>query len=908
MAGSNLSFVIALKFLTENFNKGTTKVKASLYSLQRQFISLTAAIGAGSIGLSGFASKLINTAKETSRVGVALKNVSKTEAEYVESQRWLLDLSKKYGVEINSLTSGYTKFKAAADISNMSLADQRKIFESVSRAAVAFGLSTEDQRGVFMALAQMMSKGKVQAEELRLQLAERMPVAIQAMAKAVGGNVSQLDAMMKQGKVLSNDVLPKFADALNELIPKADTDKLDRYITDIQNIFTNLVRDANVEGVFKRVLQVVASTLEVIAKNVNLVIQAVKVGLWGALGKGMQSIWGGFVSNYDKAVAFAEQKVKGGQRAAKRAAQAEMAYNTAIADHAKAMEAQRVMSAKASAEERIAIEARVAQTTQKLEETKTAHFKAQEKLKSNALKVSEQERVMAQQATATGWTKAFNVVKFSASSAWLALKNIFKTNVYTAIFALLMRFGQHLWDIHKRAKDVRKALEGAVEPIKEVEDLTKWQSLLGDKNEEIRSGALEQINSILGTRLQKEEDINAAVAKRIQLRKLEADLEVLTPTLIEARKRYEKVHDPNAPRYQRLWWAATGVQASAGRHYRDLSNKEKELLTELAKLTTPTQTTDLTVNGEGGSKGKVEIPVVLKAEKIEFEPIEMPEFTDPEIDIAPIDYRDKSRDWKLSNTEVLEADLNQAKQYLDELRAYAAKTGEDLYFEITEQMMNVDTLEEAFRLAELADAAKEVQKELADTKLGLFTDSVNNIEGVVSAFARLNEVMEENGDSWERVAAILGVFKSITDGVISTIETIMALKELQAKQERIDAQKNTNAKQGEAVANATTEASKMPFPYNIVAIATAVSAVLAAFASIPKFANGGVVGGNSPTGDKILARLNSGEGVLTRTGMGTLYNMMQGGAGLQVSGEFKVKGRDLVAAIKQNEKFQNRTK
>lgn len=222
--------------------------------------------------------------------------------------------------------------------------------------------------------------------------------------------------------------------------------------------------------------------------------------------------------------------------------------------------------------------------------------------------------------------------------------------------------------------------------------------------------------------------------------------------------------------------------------------------------------------------------------------------------------------------------------------------------------MNVDTLEEAFRLAELADAAKEVQKELADTKLGLFTDSVNNIEGVVSAFARLNEVMEENGDSWERVAAILGVFKSITDGVISTIETIMALKELQAKQERIDAQKNTNAKQGEAVANATAEASKMPFPYNIVAIATAVSAVLAAFASIPKFANGGVVGGNSPTGDKILARLNSGEGVLTRTGMGTLYNMMQGGAGLQVSGEFKVKGRDLVAAIKQNEKFQNRTK
>lgn len=907
MAGSNLSFVIALKFLTENFNKGTTKVKASLYSLQRQFISLTAAIGAGSIGLSGFASKLINTAKETSRVGVALKNVSKTEAEYVESQRWLLDLSKKYGVEINSLTSGYTKFKAAADISNMSLADQRKIFESVSRAAVAFGLSTEAQRGVFMALAQMMSKGKVQAEELRLQMAERMPVAIQAMAKAVGGNVSQLEAMMEQGKVLSNDVLPKFADALNELIPKADTDKLDRYITDIQNIFTNLVRDANVEGVFKRVLQVVASTLEVIAKNVNLVIQAVKVGLWGALGKGMQSIWGGFVSSYDKAVAFAEQKVKGGQRAAKRAAQAEMAYNTAIADHAKAMEAQRAMSANASAEERIAIEARVAQTTKKLKEAETTHFKAQEKLKSNALKVSEQERAMAQQATATGWAKVINVVKFSASRALVALRNLFFSNIWTAALAVVGSLGAKLYNIVRdtyRLKNAAKEIAN-VEATPEMKELDMNLSLIRSKDDAVRAGAIEKINQILGTQLSKEEDINKAVETRLKLLNAEMSLreaEKLRDTAVKQRALKER-DGIGSDSYQAAHAMVLERQGDV-----DYWSREIARLAGIEK-TYKSKTSNLfPLGGGGGSKGKVEIPVVLKAEKIEFEPIEMPEFTDPEIDIAPIDYRDKSRDWKLSNTEVLEADLNQAKQYLDELRAYAAKTGEDLYFEITEQMMNVDTLEEAFRLAELADAAKEVQKELADTKLGLFTDSVNNIEGVVSAFARLNEVMEENGDSWERVAAILGVFKSITDGVISTIETIMTLKELQAKQERIDAQKNTAAKQGEAVANATTEASKMPFPYNIVAIATAVSAVLAAFASIPKFANGGVVGGNSPTGDKILARLNSGEGVLTRTGMGTLYNMMQGGAGLQVSGEFKVKGRDLVAAIKQNEKFQNRTK
>ena len=144
--------------------------------------------------------------------------------------------------------------------------------------------------------------------------------------------------------------------------------------------------------------------------------------------------------------------------------------------------------------------------------------------------------------------------------------------------------------------------------------------------------------------------------------------------------------------------------------------------------------------------------------------------------------------------------------------------------------------------------------------------------------------------------------------MISVISSVQRVRELEAEANKINAAQNITNAQGEAVANATREGSKMPFPYNLVAIATGVAAVMSAFASLPKFANGGIVGGNSTTGDKILARLNSGEGVLTRTGMGTLYSMMNGGGSMRISGEFKVKGRDLMAAIEQNNKFINRTK
>jgi hypothetical protein len=39
-------------------------------------------------------------------------------------------------------------------------------------------------------------------------------------------------------------------------------------------------------------------------------------------------------------------------------------------------------------------------------------------------------------------------------------------------------------------------------------------------------------------------------------------------------------------------------------------------------------------------------------------------------------------------------------------------------------------------------------------------------------------------------------------------------------------------------------------------------ALILAAAALPAFANGGIVGGNSYTGDKVLARVNSGEMIL----------------------------------------------
>lgn len=272
MAGK-LSFSIAINLLTEQFKRGANQVKATFKALQMQILTFVAALGAGGIGLSNLVSRFVDVARETNRVTTALKNVSGGLAKYADNQRYLLDMAKKYGLEINALTGNFAKFTAAASVSGMTMQEQKKIFESVSRAVTAFGMSADDSNGVFLALSQMMSKGKISSEELRLQMGERLPIALQAMAKAAGTSVAGLDKLLKQGKLMSKDVLPKFAEALNEMIPNIDLDNLETSINRLKNTFTEVVNSTGVQSTYKSLVDWLAKTIASAAENtVNIVI------------------------------------------------------------------------------------------------------------------------------------------------------------------------------------------------------------------------------------------------------------------------------------------------------------------------------------------------------------------------------------------------------------------------------------------------------------------------------------------------------------------------------------------------------------------------------------------------------------------------------------------------------------
>ena len=98
---------------------------------------------------------------------------------------------------------------------------------------------------------------------------------------------------------------------------------------------------------------------------------------------------------------------------------------------------------------------------------------------------------------------------------------------------------------------------------------------------------------------------------------------------------------------------------------------------------------------------------------------------------------------------------------------------------------------------------------------------------------------------------------------------------------------------------------------NLAAIAAGIAAVVAAFAMIGSFANGGIVGGSSFAGDNLIARVNSGEMILNGQQQKRLFDLLDGGRG-SVGGrqevEFVIKGKNLVGVSRNYNDKMNKIK
>nr|DAP58540.1 MAG TPA: Tail tape measure [Caudoviricetes sp.] len=291
---NNLSFSVRLELLADKFKQQAESAKASLRGIQFQALAMAGALGAGVTSISSFISSLVNTAREAGRARVVLRNISTDTREYARSLKFLTELTDKYGTDLIGTTEAFAKFKAAATPAGIAMAEQERIFSNISKAMASFGISGGEAALTMMAITQMMSKGKISSEELRRQLGERMPVAMQAMANAAGVSMSQLDKLLKEGKLRSAEVMGKFSDELAKLSGDTSTDNLESSLGRLKNSFTNLADSLRVYDNFKALVEKVKDLLDYLRTHLsNLYIWA--GGLLGA------RLWGKFSATWSQA-------------------------------------------------------------------------------------------------------------------------------------------------------------------------------------------------------------------------------------------------------------------------------------------------------------------------------------------------------------------------------------------------------------------------------------------------------------------------------------------------------------------------------------------------------------------------------------------------------------------------------
>lgn len=193
---------------------------------------------------------------------------------------------------------------------------------------------------------------------------------------------------------------------------------------------------------------------------------------------------------------------------------------------------------------------------------------------------------------------------------------------------------------------------------------------------------------------------------------------------------------------------------------------------------------------------------------------------------------------------------------------------------------------------------------------------ISTINEAMGAYEAISDVVQLFGEISEASAA-KKVAADATEMASDSTKTALSTANSQVEiannqQEQMSDLASVGTKQASAIASATASGAKLPFPANLAAIAAGIAAVVAAFAMISSFAEGGIIGGNTTLGDMNIARVNKGEMILNGTQQKRLFSILDGNVSASpnniTSGnvKFEIKGSTLVGVLKNHNSKMNK--
>jgi len=230
---------------------GTDQVDASLEKIGKA----GPALGIINAALAAFSAKALidsfidaNVAVEKFETGI--KAVQGSSTDTGAQLAYVRDVANRLGLDVGATATAFLQLTAATQGTTLQGRATREVFEAVATAMGALGKSSSETEGAFKAIEQIVSKGKVSMEELRGQLGDRLPGALQIAARAMGVTTTEFEALVKSG-LSAEAFLPAFAAELNKTFAGATFDGYLANLNRLRNAVDELLVQAGRAGLFE---------------------------------------------------------------------------------------------------------------------------------------------------------------------------------------------------------------------------------------------------------------------------------------------------------------------------------------------------------------------------------------------------------------------------------------------------------------------------------------------------------------------------------------------------------------------------------------------------------------------------------------------------------------------------------
>lgn len=211
----------------------------------------------------------VQNSRILSRITKRFQTVEGSAAAAAEEIDFIREVSDRTGTSFKTTADTFSEFALAAKNTALSSTQIKDVFSGMTTVIGKLELTADDTAGIFRAFSQMISKGTVQAEELRGQLGDRLFGAFQTAARAMGVTTKELDKLLKAGKVVSSDFLPKFIKQLTQDLGIDAKDKVISTTASLNKLATATFFATTEFGKSTHITQIFTSGLDDATKAIN---------------------------------------------------------------------------------------------------------------------------------------------------------------------------------------------------------------------------------------------------------------------------------------------------------------------------------------------------------------------------------------------------------------------------------------------------------------------------------------------------------------------------------------------------------------------------------------------------------------------------------------------------------------